>query len=85
MKTNGYTECFKQVKSARTATPVNTEDLLRIRDLYGYNLYIECLRDVLYIQAFAENNGLSFASAERMLAEIDGGIDTDTPLESLRS
>lgn len=47
MKTAGYVECYAKVKAARTATPVNTEALNDLRDFYGYDLYIECLRDVL--------------------------------------
>jgi hypothetical protein len=47
MKTEGYVECFAKVKAARTATPVNTDELERLRDFYGYDLYIECLREVL--------------------------------------
>ena len=43
----GYAECFEKVKEARTATPVDTDRLAEIRDFYGYDLYIECLRDVL--------------------------------------
>ena len=47
MKTNAYYECYEKVKTARMATPVNTKELENIRDFYGYDLYIECLRDVI--------------------------------------
>lgn len=47
MKRSGYYECFERVEKARTATPVNTNDLEIICDLYGYDLYKECLRDVI--------------------------------------
>lgn len=47
MKRNGYEECYKKVKAARTANPVNTAELENIRDFYGYDLYIECLKDVI--------------------------------------
>lgn len=47
MKRNGYYECFERVEKARTATPVNTNELEIIRDFYGYDLYKECLQDVI--------------------------------------
>lgn len=47
MKTIGYYECFEKVEKARTAIPVNTSELEAIRDFYGYDLYIECLEDVI--------------------------------------
>jgi hypothetical protein len=47
MKSSGYYECFKRVEKARTATPVNTTELENIRDFYGYELYKECLMDVI--------------------------------------
>lgn len=43
----GYEECYAKVKAARTATPVNTNVLNDLRDFYGYDLYMECLRAVL--------------------------------------
>lgn len=47
MKRNGYEECYAKVKAARMAKPVNTTELENIRDYYGYDLYIECLNDVV--------------------------------------
>lgn len=47
MKQAGYEECYEKVKAARTATPVNTVELENIRDFYGYDLYIECLKAVI--------------------------------------
>ena len=47
MKSAGYEECYEKVKAARTATPVDTEALNELRDFYGYELYMECLRAVL--------------------------------------
>jgi len=47
MKSTGYYECFERIEKARTATPVNTNELENIRDFYGYDLYKECLRDVI--------------------------------------
>lgn len=47
IKPYGYDECYEKVKTARTATPVNTEELDNIRDYYGYDLFIECLTDVI--------------------------------------
>jgi hypothetical protein len=47
MKRQGYYECYEKVKNARMATPVNTEELNNIRDFYGYDLYSECLKDIV--------------------------------------
>ena len=84
-ETNAYTECFQRVREARTAYPVNTEELHRIRDHYGYDLYIECLQEVLKIQSFANECGFSFAQAKRALYEIENDIDTESIFEALRS
>lgn len=46
MKAHGYYECFEKVEKARTAEPIDTNELNNIRDRYGYDLYIECLNDV---------------------------------------
>ena len=43
----GYKECFKRVEEARTSTPVKTAELEEIRDIYGYDLYIDCLNAVI--------------------------------------
>lgn len=43
----GYEECFKRVEEAKTATPVRTAELEEIRDIYGYDLYIDCLNAVI--------------------------------------
>jgi hypothetical protein len=83
--TSGHHECFQRVRRARLSNPVNTDELENIRDFYGYDLYIECLREVLKINAFAEENGLSFVGAQRMMDEIENDIDTEAPFESLRS
>jgi hypothetical protein len=47
IKSSGYYECFEKVERARTETPVNTDELNRLRDLYGDDLYTECLQDVI--------------------------------------
>jgi hypothetical protein len=47
MKRSGYEECYAQVKEARTANPVKTDELNNIRDFYGDDLYSECLHDVI--------------------------------------
>lgn len=47
MKTNAYFECYERIKTARKATPVNTNELQNIRDYFGYDLYIKCLRDII--------------------------------------
>lgn len=47
MTDNAYVECYKKVKSARTSKPVNTAELENIRAFYGYDLYIECLKEVV--------------------------------------
>lgn len=72
MKTSGYYECYKRVEKARTATPVNTKELEDIRDLYGYDLYRECLREViLTIERRNASELPDFNSPEAFFCEPD--------------
>ena len=45
-KTSGYDKCYRVVKKARSAKPVDTKALNDARDHFGYDLYKMCLDDV---------------------------------------
>ena len=72
MKQYGYYECLEKVKKARTADPINTKELATIRDHYGYDLYAECLREViLTIERKNASDLPDFNSPEAFFCEPD--------------
>ncbi len=78
MKRNGYYECFERVEKARMATPINTNELEAIRDFYGFDLYSECLRDVIK-KHYSEESTLK--SKQFHFDNITKGINGAQPQE----